>query len=181
MEELINKYTGRIEIVDKETDPNAHKYLKAAYSYTEKHSDDDSTWTGAVILDGDVIVAKGANVFSHGVKKTKERLIKPLKYTLLDHAERQAVYSAAKSGKKLEGLTIYTPWIPCSPCANAIISSGISTIVIHYEKTLKTPADWNLEVSHTFDILLEAGVTVKIFKGKIGGVNNLFRGEMWKP
>ncbi|MDF1776674.1 MAG: deaminase [Rhizobiaceae bacterium] len=47
----------------------------------------------------------------------------------VEHAERAAIYSAARSGIKLAGCSIYATLFPCSSCMRAIVQSGISTLV----------------------------------------------------
>ena len=76
----------------------AKKWLKEAYVYAKENSDDNSTWTGALAVRDGEVISRGTNRFSPGVNKTPTRLEKPLKYDVLDHAERQCAYSAAKEG-----------------------------------------------------------------------------------
>ena len=48
----------------------------------------------------------------------------------MEHAERNAIYNAARMGISLKGCTLYqTPMFPCSDCARGIIQSGITTVV----------------------------------------------------
>jgi dCMP deaminase len=183
MQEYIDKLISqnKLYILTDEAEKSAKKYLKIAYEYAKNNSDDNSTQTGCVAVIDNKIVSYGANCFSKGVIKNDKRLQVPLKYDILDHAERQCVYSAAKSGVSLLGSTFYTPWVPCSPCANAIISSGCSELILHYEKCIKTPNDWLISTSVSIEILLEANVKISFFKGKIGDTKNLFRGKIWHP
>lgn len=45
------------------------------------------------------------------------------------HAERNAIYSAARNGVSLEGATCYVTTLPCWGCAQGICSVGISRVV----------------------------------------------------
>jgi dCMP deaminase len=94
-------------------------------------SKDRSTKVGCVIVDSKRnILATGYNGFPRGIDDDIEaRHERPMKYMWVEHSERNAIYSAARNGIKLEGSTIYVPWFPCTDCARGIIQSGISTII----------------------------------------------------
>jgi dCMP deaminase len=47
------------------------------------------------------------------------------KYYWFEHAERNAIYNAARSGISTEGCRIYTSLFPCADCTRGIIQSGI--------------------------------------------------------
>ena len=163
---------------------NSKKYidnLRKAYLFAEKNSTDKDTWTGSVIMNKDNIISYGANRFAPGVKQTKERMQKPKKYLCQDHAERNAIFLAAKDGKKISGTSMFMPWVPCSACANAIITSGIKALIIHYDKCIKTPSDWIDDIKEAVSMLLEANVKIIIVTAKIGGCKAKFRGELWYP
>ena len=51
-----------------------------------------------------------------------------LEWCVAGHAERNAIYAAAREGIRLEGSTIFTPGLPCPDCARAIIQAGIVEI-----------------------------------------------------
>ena len=56
---------------------------------------------------------------------------RPEKYQWVEHAERNAVYNAARKGIRLEGSIAYLNWepTPCSDCTRALIQAGIVEIV----------------------------------------------------
>lgn len=56
---------------------------------------------------------------------------RPEKYQWVEHAERNAVYNAARKGIRLEGSVAYLNWepTPCSDCTRALIQAGIVEIV----------------------------------------------------
>lgn len=56
---------------------------------------------------------------------------RPEKYQWVEHAERNAIYNAAREGITLKGSTAYLNWepVPCSDCARALIQAGIVEIV----------------------------------------------------
>jgi dCMP deaminase len=75
-----------------------------------------------------------------GLDDTKEaRHKRPAKYLWSEHAERNALYNAARVGIPVEGCTIYIPWYPCMDCARGVLQSGISRLVA-------TEPDWNDKV-----------------------------------
>ena len=106
------------------------RFMKTAESVAE-WSKDRSTKVGCVIVDDNrIILATGYNGFPRGVDdEIEERHERPAKYSWTEHAERNAIYSAARNGTKLEDSTIYIPWLPCADCARGIIQSGIKNVV----------------------------------------------------
>ena len=156
------------------------QYTREAYKFAKEFSDNPDSNLGAVIVIDNKIISRGANMYSAGVKKTEERSARPKRYLYIEHAERAAIAKAAKEGMKIGGSTIFSPWVPCFPCANAIINSGIKKAVFHYEQCLKTPIDW-VEVEESFLMLLEAGIEIEIIDTKIGDCEAKFRGEIWYP
>lgn len=92
-------------------------------------SPDPNTKVGCVIYTKKEEMIHGFNDFPFGINKLSNRLERPSKYTWIEHAERNAIYNAAKKGISLDDSTIYLNWYPCIDCARAIIQSGISEIV----------------------------------------------------
>lgn len=101
-------------------------------------SKDRSRKVGAVIVGpGREVVAVGYNGFPRGVDDAVEsRHERPAKYRWTEHAERNAIYNAARTGASLAGTTIYLPWYPCMDCARAIVQAGILEVVA-------IEPDWN--------------------------------------
>jgi dCMP deaminase len=94
-------------------------------------SKDRSTKGGAVIVGPDKIPRViGYNGFPRGVNDDAEdRHGRPLKYRWTEHAERNAIYNAARIGVSLAGCIMYVPWFPCMDCARAIVQAGIVELV----------------------------------------------------
>ena len=69
------------------------------------HSPDPSTQNGAILINqkGN-IVSEAWNAFPAGVKYSPERWERPLKYKIIEHAERNAIFQAAKHGIKTNNL-----------------------------------------------------------------------------
>ena len=55
---------------------------------------------------------------------------KPMKGLVWEHAERNAIYLAARRGIVTEGMGMAVNWYPCSGCARAIVQSGITHLIV---------------------------------------------------
>ncbi len=108
-------------------------------------SKDRSSKVGCVIVGPDnEIRSTGFNGFSRGVNDDKdERHERPAKYLFTEHAERNAIYNAARHGTPLKGCRIYQDWIPCARCARAIIQAGLVEVVVDGRDYEKKKAYWD--------------------------------------
>jgi len=181
MKDFLNNLIENKQITVVDDNKEYKSFLREAYLFAEENSSDETTWVGAVIVNGNEIITKGANRFAPGVIETEEREERPRKYLCQDHAERNAIYIAAREGKKLEGSTMFAPWIPCIACANGIITSGIKTLVIHYERVMRTSPDWLDDLKESVKMLLEGGVEIIVVRGRIGDCKDKIRNEIWEP
>lgn len=119
-------------------------------------SEDTSTKVGAVIVsDQNDILTVGWNGLPRGVKLTPERLERPKKYRFFEHAERNAIYNAARKQVSIENATIIVNYFPCCDCARAIIQSGIKTV--YYSGTISSE-EWEQSNKASREMLSEAGV-----------------------
>ncbi len=160
----------------------AGEYLRNAYCVANQ-SRDASNQNGAVIVSaqGDII-ATGVNNFAVGVEYTPERAeIRPDKYRYFEHAERAAIYQAARAGNAVYGSTMYCPWAACCDCARAIINAGVLTVVMHYERMQMTPVRWQGPVNEALGMLEEARIALLYHKGPIECPSVFVNGEIWKP
>ena len=108
------------------------RYLNLAH-YISKWSRDPNRKCGAVIVGQDNIEkAIGYNGLPNNVdlndSNTKKRYEKPQKYMWVEHAERNAIYTAGRNGVSLDGCKMYVTYFPCCDCARAIIQSGIKEV-----------------------------------------------------
>jgi len=99
-----------------------------------EESKDRSTKVGCVIVSPDnTILSTGWNGFPRGVDDNDEsKHERPAKYEWTTHAERNAIFNAAREGTKLRGATAYlnfTPYGICVPCVSALHQSGIVRFV----------------------------------------------------
>ena len=105
------------------------EYYMIIATTAARKSKDPSTKVGAVIVRPDnSVVATGYNGFPRGVADTLERLSdRNIKYSLVVHAEMNAILSARES---LQGYTLYTvPFMPCDRCFVHVIQAGIKRVV----------------------------------------------------
>lgn len=177
-------WNPNIEIIegDRHRQTLYHTYLTA-----EMYSDDTVTRTGAFLFDRTLneVVGSGANHFPRGVCPTEEQLQdQKWKYEHIIHAEPAAIFDAAKKGNSTKGTVMYMPWVPCTPCAKAVIDAGIEYLVGHKELIMKTPERWRESTDYALELLEKAGVKKYMYEGKIDPSNeltHLFDGEIWYP
>lgn len=147
--------------------PDWDTYFLSMLDYISSRSKDPNTQVGCIIVDtfSNSILSTGYNSLPRNVNdKVEERLDrKKDKYLWMEHAERNAIYNAARHGIRLDGATIYQPWIPCIECARAIVQSGIWCV--KYDDRDENPwksrkknneKDWNEDTSRI--MLCEGGV-----------------------
>ena len=108
------------------------RYLNLAY-YISKWSRDPNRKCGAVIIGKDnTEKAIGYNGLPNNVdlnnSNIKKRYEKPQKYMWVEHAERNAIYTAGRNGVSLDGCKMYVTYFPCCDCPRAIIQSGIKEV-----------------------------------------------------
>jgi dCMP deaminase len=128
-------------------------------------SKDEKTQIGVVIVGKDnEIVSTGYNSFPRGINDDlSERQERPEKYFWFEHAERNAIYNAARIGVSTLGTTMYmTCDLSCADCARAIINSGVSKVV--FSRTTKQwPEIWQKSSKRSLEMFQEAGVEVEYY------------------
>ncbi len=93
----------------------------------------------------------------------EERHVRPAKYRWAEHAERNAIYNAARVGIPLQGCRMYLPWFPCMDCARAIIQCGLVALICI--KPDLTDSQWGEDFAEVPRLLKEGGVTVRWWHG----------------
>lgn len=141
------------------------KFMELA-SHVSTWSKDRSTKCGCVIVGPDKeIRSTGYNGMPRGVDDEIEaRHIRPTKYLWFEHAERNAIYNAARMGTPLLGCTLYVRWFPCADCARAAIQAGIKAIVCD-PIDLNDPKNsrWFENMAVVPQMLREAGVRLTFY------------------
>jgi deoxycytidylate deaminase len=161
-------------------------YLREAYLFASENSQDPNTQTGVVVImpsnifSLDNIIFKGANRLPRGIKYEESLVIKPKKYDMIAHAERDCIHQAHYEGISLKGAIMFSPWLPCAPCAEAIINSGISKVVMHQEINdlinIGNGKDWGESQKNALELFEKSGVICEFVSYKFGnGLRIKFR------
>lgn len=127
-------------------------------------SPDPRTKIGCVIVGPDnSLIAEACNTYPKGVVETiASRTETPSKYTWIEHAERNAIYYAARRGLSTEGCIIFAELGPCVECARAIIQAGLVEVVINHDRATEYVSErYSGEHQTALEMLAEAGVTVR--------------------
>tara|TARA_B100000900_G_scaffold360226_1_gene332173 strand:+ start:1314 stop:1772 length:459 start_codon:yes stop_codon:yes gene_type:complete len=147
------------------------EYFRTLAHTVKLKSKDVNTQIGAVIVGKDKeIVSTGYNSFPRGLQDNlKERQERPEKYYWFEHAERNAIYNAARIGVSTKGTTMYLSCgIPCSDCARGIINAGITRIFC--ERGVVTKGKhWEENYHRSFSMLEEAGINIQFYDDEYGG------------
>lgn len=148
-------------------------YIHLAQQWADK-SKDRSTSVGAIIVGPDMEQrSAGYNGFPRGVNDDIDcRHDRPVKYDFTEHAERNAIYNAARVGIPLKGCTMYLNWwpTPCADCARAVIQSGIIAVVgpnIPFASTNPgavkgQPKDWAESFKPTLEMFEEVRLPTRV-------------------
>jgi len=139
----------------------AIQYLKLAQQFAKIFSKDPSTQVGAILLapNSYQILSMGFNGMPRGIKESSpKRWLRPLKYKLVEHAERNALYNACRHGAALEGSIAVITLFPCYDCARGLIQSGIRTVVTceTNERKFRWKENWTVAKL----LLEEAGIDI---------------------
>ncbi|MEM7047358.1 MAG: deaminase [Pseudomonadota bacterium] len=109
-----------------------HRRFAILCDHIAAWSEDVDYHVGAVIVGKALeIRATGFNGLPRGVSaQDKKRFHRPSgeKFFWFEHAERNAIYHAARLGVSIEGCAIYINRFPCADCARAIIQSGLGYV-----------------------------------------------------
>lgn len=142
------------------------KYVAVARAVAA-FSKDRSTQVGAIILGPDGEGGPwGYNGFPRGCDDTDEfKHQRPEKYLWTEHAERNAIYNAARTGFSTKGCAMFVTHPPCMDCARAIVQSGIGMVVWPKGDELNK-ARWGESNSAAIRLFDEVGV--KYFEVDLG-------------
>ena len=135
------------------------EFIKQAKFISER-SKDKNTKTGVVIVDNEnTEIVSGYNKFPRGADDTdQKRYERPEKYVWLHHAERSAIYKAARLGISVNGCKMYATYFPCVDCARAIIESGLTKL--YTEKPDLNHEKWGESWINAIIMLKECGVEI---------------------
>jgi dCMP deaminase len=147
---------------------NWQEYFFKIVNVIKEKSKDLSIKVGCIIVGpNNEIISTGFNGLPRFVEEKPERNERPAKYLYTEHAERNAIYLAARRGVPIDGASIYLQWFPCADCTRAIIQSGIKRIFIdghYYDPNKPTAADkrWEDSFKASKEMLEEADIECDI-------------------
>lgn len=148
------------------------RFVKLALDIAQWSKDPD-TKVGAVIVGPDnEIRSTGYNGMCRGSNDDVEsRYVKPGKYMYFEHAEKNAIYNAARIGVSLKGCTIYCESTAtndlcatsCIECCRAIIQSGVTRVVQRcigkdFRALANTVGGWRADWETVLNLFDECGV-----------------------
>lgn len=148
---------------------NWHEYYLDMLPLIAAKSKDASTKVGVIIVGPDnEIRSAGFNSFPRGIQDNlPERQDRPEKYLYFEHAERNAIYNAARMGTALKGCRMYMDYYPCADCARALIQAGIISIILDGRTLEKNEKYWSQRWGTTIlaakQMLSEAQIEVIIY------------------
>ncbi len=147
---------------------NWQTYFRTIVGTVKLKSKDKYTQIGALIVGkNNEIVSTGYNSFPRGIDDShSERQERPEKYYWFEHAERNAIYNAARIGVSTEGCTMYlTCGIPCADCARGIINAGITKVVCEIDPSFGAHGSiWEEHAKRSLIMFEEAGVEVEYYE-----------------
>ena len=115
---------------------------------------------GAVLVLRDGTEIAACNTYPAGVRDLEERHAGDGRFVWMEHAERHAIFEAARRGLATAGGHITSTFFPCIDCARAIVEAGFTC--------LDTPAPafddpvWGAAFERSQVILREGGVEIRI-------------------
>lgn len=124
-------------------------------------SKDRSRQVGCIVVAPDNSIRSiGFNGFPRGLNDDHDaRHERPNKYLWTEHAERNAIYAAARNGIPLAGCRMYLPWFPCVDCARAVVQAGIAELIC-LEPDFTDP-QWGEGFRVAIDLMAESGLIVR--------------------
>ena len=148
------------------------------------NSPDPSTQNGAVLVSNGILRNETSawNSFPNGVYTDENRWQRPQKYHYVEHAERNAIYNAARQGISTNGSTLVCVWAACSDCARAIIQSGISELITINTNDDETDQRWKESNQFGLEMLNEVGIKIVKLDSVYGNLTPILRnGVKWLP
>jgi dCMP deaminase len=142
-------------------------YLRMAVM-ASRNSPDPSTKNGAVLVSRNGNIVRAFNSPPPRVPLTHSRRARPEKYEFIEHAERNAIFMAARQGICTDGARMYCLWYACPHCARAIVTAGVREVVGLLALDVLTPQRWRDSVRVGKEILCEAGVRTRLYTEPLG-------------
>ncbi len=115
---------------------------------------------GAVLVARDGTLIAACNTFPAGVRDLDERHAGDGRFVWMEHAERHAIFEAARRGVATAGAHITSTFFPCIDCARAIVEAGI--VCLDAPAPAFDDPVWGVSFHRSQVILDEGGVAVRI-------------------
>lgn len=137
-----------------------HQRFIGLANHISNWSEDRDFKVGAVIVGANnEIRSTGYNGLPRGINSDDNNRFDRKsgeKFFWFEHAERNAIYNAARIGVSVSDCTLYVNRYPCADCARAIIQSGIRRVCCPKKPEKDGALDHSFNVSEV--LLQEAGI-----------------------
>ncbi len=148
----------------------AIQYFRLIRLMANLFSKDESTKVGALFITPETyeILTLGYNGMPRGIdEKNGKRWERPIKYDFTEHAERNAIFNAARTGTSLLGSICIVTLFPCCDCARGIIQSG-ARMLVTLDPFINVDQEalerWGNKWKTSIEMLNEAGVEIYYLK-----------------
>jgi len=142
-------------------------YFMELLPHIASKSKDESTKVGCIIVGANHEIRNtGYNSFPRGLDDNNEaRQKRPEKYFWFEHAERNAIYNAARMGVPLNGCSLYIIAMPCCDCARGIIQAGIKYVIYDDQPTnpFVKNGRWDDHIKKTIIMFKECGILTRTY------------------
>jgi dCMP deaminase len=126
-----------------------------------RHSPNPVRKVGAILqlADQGPAIAQ-CNSYPRGVDDNPQRLLGDGRLIWMEHAERNAIFAAARAGRSTDGATLVSTYFPCTDCARAIVQAGVRRLLT----LAPDPHDpvWGTSFGPSETMLREAGVVIDL-------------------
>lgn len=139
-------------------EPNPEANMRVALE-AARESPNRVRQVGAVLSTADGTTITACNTFPPGVRDLPERHEGDGRFVWMEHAERHAIFAAARRGIATAGARLTTTFFPCIDCARAIVDAGI-TCVETPPPAFEDPI-WGQAFIRSRVILTEGGVAIR--------------------
>jgi dCMP deaminase len=143
-------------------------FIKMARLASTRSKDQSSKFGCVITGQGNEPLTMGYNGLPRGIEYDDEKQERPNKYIWFEHAERNAIFNAARVGTPLAGATAYISGTPCPSCARALIQAGIVRVVVPENQTGNTEepdsSNWRDDLGATYKMLGKAGIAFEVIK-----------------
>ncbi|HXW20403.1 MAG TPA: deaminase [Roseiarcus sp.] len=115
---------------------------------------------GAVLVSHDGVEIAACNDFPPGVRDLEERHAGDGRFVWMEHAERRAIFAAARRGIATAGARMTSTFFPCIDCARAIVEAGVTRLDAP-PPAFDDPV-WGSSFERSEVILQEGGVEIRV-------------------